>query len=383
MSPRLIIYLVVVLLVAFHLGGGWYFSSQMATDGLIPNHAPPELDVAINETGAGTVSLAPVRGAEPDLDALGVVGLDWEIGYGQLGRVLSGPSDDGSVTRALARLEGEPPQSGQLARLDGSAFPGDPDRAFGLAFSEVQYQSPLGPIGAWKVLAPNDTWVIHVHGLGTTRAEALRMLRPLVEAGYPELVIDYRNDAGAPTDPSGFYRYGQTEREDVGAAVDLAVAEGAGRVVLVGYSTGAAHVLSYLYQTTGGPVVGAVFDSPNIDFEQAVDLGASRRRLPVVPLPVPGSLLWTAKRLASIRFGVSWSATDYLPEAGQLKVPVLVFHGTEDETVPLSSSQDLASARPDLVRLVIVAGAGHVRSWNVGPENYESTVVGFLNELAG
>ena len=52
---------------------------------------------------------------------------------------------------------------------------------------------------------------------------------------------------------------------------------------------------------------------------------------------------------------------------------MLVFHGTDDETVPLTTSQEFFEARPDLVRLVIVPGAGHVRSWNISPEAYEST----------
>jgi fermentation-respiration switch protein FrsA (DUF1100 family) len=96
---------------------------------------------------------------------------------------------------------------------------------------------------------------------------------------------------------------------------------------------------------------------------------------------LPGTLVWSAKTLASLRFGLDWGAIDYTRGADQLRVPVLVFHGTEDETVPLSVSQELAAARPDLVRTVIVPGAGHVRSWNVGPDAYERRLQEFLGEL--
>jgi hypothetical protein len=128
--------------------------------------------------------------------------------------------------------------------------------------------------------------------------------------------------------------------------------------------------------------VAAVFDSPNLDFEETVNLGASQRRLPLIPLPLPGTLVWTAKRFSSIRFGINWAAIDYVSRAELLSVPVLVFHGTDDDTVPLSSSQEFFEARPDLVRLVIVPGAGHVRSWNISPEAYERRLGEFLTEFA-
>jgi fermentation-respiration switch protein FrsA (DUF1100 family) len=60
---------------------------------------------------------------------------------------------------------------------------------------------------------------------------------------------------------------------------------------------------------------------------------------------------------------------------------MLVIHGTDDETVPFQVSEDLAAARPDLVRLFIVPGAGHVRGWNVGPQPYERAVTDFLSDV--
>jgi pimeloyl-ACP methyl ester carboxylesterase len=269
-----------------------------------------------------------------------------------------------------------------LADIEGAAFPGNPDRAFGLSYTEVQFDTPLGAMNAWEILAPSSLWVIHVHGLGAPRSEALRAVRTIADEGHPQLVINYRNDPGEPADPSGYYGYGQTEWEDVAGAVAYAVERGADGVALVGYSTGAAHIASYLYRSPDSHVVAAVFDSPNLDFEETVNLGASQRRLPLIPLPLPGTLAWTAKRFSSIRFGINWAAIDYVSRAELLSVPVLVFHGTDDDTVPLSSSQEFFEARPDLVRLVIVPGAGHVRSWNVSPEAYERRLGEFLLEFA-
>ncbi|MGI8518952.1 MAG: alpha/beta hydrolase [Acidimicrobiia bacterium] len=369
------------LFVLFHLAGGWYFSEELKKDALVADHTPATQDVVIAAISGSELTLQAVADTEPELDAPGVVGLDWQTGYGQLQPGIT-TAHDGSVVRQMQRLSGEAPTAGMLATIDGYAFPSDPAAAHGIDFTEIEYQSPLGPTKAWKVLAAGDTWILHVHGLGASRTEALRLLRPLAEEGYPQLVIDYRNDEGAPADPSGYYRFGETEWEDVATAVDLLVAEGAQQVVLVGYSTGASHIFSYLYRESDPVVTAVIVDSPNIDFEQTVDLGASQRSLPFIGLPIPGTLVWTAKQIASLRFGVDWESVDYLPEAEQLEVPVLVIHGTEDETVPLQSSQDLVAARPDLVRISIVPGAGHVRSWNVDAASYEAAVTGFLAEVS-
>ena len=37
---------------------------------------------------------------------------------------------------------------------------------------EVSYETPLGQMEAWHLPADGTTWVIHVHGLGATPAEA-------------------------------------------------------------------------------------------------------------------------------------------------------------------------------------------------------------------
>jgi len=372
--------LIVVLLalfVVFHLGGGWYFSEELKNDALVPDHNPATQDVIIDGISGSAVTLRAVEGTNPELAAPGVVGLDWGTGYGQLQPQMT-TEPDGAVVRQLQRLTGDAPSPGTLARIDGFAFPSDPAMAFGLDYTDIEYPSTLGPMKAWRVLAQGETWVLHVHGLGASRGEALRLMRPLAAEGYPQLVIDYRNDEGAPADPSGFNQFGKTEWEDVAAAVDYLVDQGAESVVLTGYSTGAAHIFSYLYQGRNPAVKAVVVDSPNLDFEQTVDLGASQRSLPLIGLPIPGSLVWTAKRISSFRFGVDWNTTDYVPEAGLLDVPVLVIHGTDDDTVPLRSSQELAAARPDLVQIAIVPGAGHVRSWNVSATTYEATVINFL-----
>lgn len=196
------------------------------------------------------------------------------------------------------------------------------------------------------------------------------------EAGLPSLVLSYRNDRDAPASPDGFYRFGQTEWEDVDAAVTYARQHGAESVVLVGYSMGGGIVLNFLYQAPQRTLARAVIlDAPLLDFSATVDFGARRQHAPAL-------LASVGKWIAGIRFGVPWNNLDYVRSADRLKVPILLFHGDADETVPVEGSDRLAHARPDLVQYVRTPGALHVRSWNVDPQVYEKTVREFLARVA-
>ena len=249
---------------------------------------------------------------------------------------------------------------------------------------EVSYSGPLGAMDAWHLPADGTTWVIHVHGLGATPAEAEPLFAPLQDAGYPQLSITYRNDEGQPTDPSGLYQYGATEWEDVSAAADHAVAGGAEALVLSGFSTGAAHVMSFLSRQPRELVVGVLMDAPNVDFGETVDYAASLRELPVIPVAGPPTLSATAKFLTSLRIGINWKLLDYVADADEtIRQPVLIHHGTEDLRVPIETSIDLERVNPALIELIQVEGAGHVESYDVDLQGYIGSVLSFLEGLGG
>lgn len=246
----------------------------------------------------------------------------------------------------------------------------------------VEYETELGPMDAWYLPAAGNTWVIHVHGRGTTPAEAEPLFTPLQDAGYPQLSITYRNDDGQPEDPSGLYRYGATEHRDISDAVDYALENGAERIFINAYSTGAAHTLGFVYREVRDRVIGAHFDSPNIDFGETVNYNASQRELPILPFNVPESLSAVAKFMTSLRIGVSWRTLDYVDNSAEsLKIPVLVHHGTADLTVPIETSIEFAMTNPGVVRLVQVEGADHVESRDVLGEQYTAAILEFIASL--
>ncbi len=374
--------LVAVVVVAV---AGWYLSNLLRDGGLVPEHDDPEYDLVVVAVNEGTVTLRTTSDSDEDGDwwRTGLWGLEWDSDYVQVGAVLE-HTDDRVIREFFVPARppdsGPPPEItppvGEKVRLDSFAFSGDPWVALGLVFEEVFYSSPLGEFPAWLTRGTSDTWAIFVHGKGSDQREALRMLPTVAAAGLPALVITYRNDEDLPEDPDGYYAYGLTEWADLEAAAEYAIENGAKKLVLVGYSMGGGIVTNFLYQSSlADRVVGAILDAPMLDFSRTVDLGAREDGYPQIFASL-------AKVFAGFRFDLDWDKLDYLARVEELDTPILLFHGDEDDIVPVETSDALAEARPDIVTYVRVAGARHVRAWNTEGDAYEAAVAEFLQGLA-
>ncbi len=331
------------------------------------------------------VAVAPHQG----IGHPGMLGLWWPEGYGRLGTVEAVAGLE--VTRSFEHLVGKPPpvcsqqslENCPPVDIEAYAYPNDPADA-DLVFEEVTYDSPLGPMGAWLVPASADRrWAIHVHGWTAERREAIRLLPVLHAAGLTSLVIDYRNDPGAPRDPTDLYRFGLTEWEDVEAAVRYALDHGADNLVLVGYSTGAAHIMSFLERSELASSVRAlVFDAPNISVVEAVRFGSRGVTYPGTPLRIGRLVREVGLWITDLRWKVDWETTNYVERAATIiRVPTLVFHGTADRRIPVEVSRRLHALVPDRVQLVETPAAGHVMSWNADPEQYERYLREFLDSI--
>ncbi|MGZ4150039.1 MAG: alpha/beta hydrolase family protein, partial [Actinomycetota bacterium] len=350
--PRRVVVAALALLAVFYLGGGWYFSNVIRDRALSGAERRASLaftpDLTVQAVTAGAVVLRPIGDGPTGLTLDGTFGLRWDGGYGQVGAITSRSGAD--VSRSFTLLEGDPPASGAEAQLDPRAYP-DPSVA-GVDAPDVVVKGPLGDYPAWYVL-PNrpvsSTWVVIVHGNSMSRSDNLRMLPAFRDAGYPTLSITYRNDAGAPQDPSGLLRYGLTEWTDLEAGVRYALDHGSHGVVLYGDSMGGGVIAAFLQRSALASQVRAlVLDAPMLDFSATVDDNASREPL-VGPVTVPRSLTAVAKWFTAKRFDVDWGALDYLATPQIFDVPTLVFHGTGDTTVPIATSEELAQLMPKSV----------------------------------
>jgi uncharacterized protein len=349
-------------------GIGWFYSSVLLDTSVRPVY--PERVLAVAD---GTVTLAASRlTTQP-----GTWGLRWASDGGG-GLAVMGPVTAESrheVVRPL--LGGQRPEPGCVAVLDAGPFDPDP-AARDLAFEDVHVPGPLGSYPAWEVPAAGDTWVVLVHGRGGSRREALRILPALHARGHPQLVITYRNDEGAPPSPDGHYHLGDTEWEDVEAAVRYAVDRGARRVVLFGWSMGGAVTGAFLDRSAEASRVAAVvWDAPLVDWRATLRQQARNRRLPPVLSPL-------ASAVTSRRIGIDFDRFDLRSHPPAVRPPTLLVHSTGDTAVPVAASRALAAAAPGLgwpLRYLEVPVVEHTASWNADPAAYGRAVTSFLDEV--
>jgi pimeloyl-ACP methyl ester carboxylesterase len=394
----IVLIVVAALVLVFYLGGGYYFSDVLDERALDAEARraeaatlEPNVEVVAVSTETGTITIRATTATDDEMLRDVEVGLRWASGYAKLGPLDAVPFDreagDGplEIERPMLMLEGSSLGPGTPAELDVRSYPTDPMRA-GLDLVEISVPGPLGAYPAWfgspSGDSSSDTWAIVVHGNSLSPADGLRMVPIFTQMGHPTMVSTYRNDPGAPPDPSGKLRYGLTEWEDLEAMVRYSLEQGSDGVILDGYSMGAAVVMAFLQRSgLADEVRGVVFDAPMLDFSETVDDNASREE--VAPgVPLPSSLTSVAKWMAERRAGVDWTELDYLAETRAYEgVRFLVFHGTADTTVPIATSREFERLLPEQVELIEVDGAEHIESWNLDPTEYARRVQSFVRSV--
>lgn len=312
--------------------------------------------------------------------------LDGGAGHCRVGAVRSIHPGRGTVTRALLGVDVGRLRPGP-ARWDPYVFAGTPLDALGLPTEHVEIAGEPGDLPAWVVpgaaAAPGaGTWAVLVHGRGARREEALRALPTLHALGLTSLVTTYRNDQEGPPGPDGRYYLGLAEWRDVESAVRFALARGAERVVLVGWSMGGAIVLQLLDRSPLAMHVAAVvLDGPVVDWGEVLRFHLGQYHAPWPVLAAATRILRHPRQgrwLVGLHEPVDLGRTDWVTRSAELRHPMLIVHSRDDDVVPAAPSMRLAALRPDLVTFVDDGVARHCQEWNVDPQRWESAVGAFL-----
>lgn len=360
----------------------------MARLPLVPNqsmrHRP---DVPVRAVHADRVHLDET----PETARGGYMALRQQGGavHWRLGPVTGRPTPTTVSRPVIGRDTAAPLEVGRAA-TNGFFWAGTPTTAHGLATEEVEVGSPVGPMPAWLVRshddrgAESDTWAILVHGHGATRGEALRALPLLHALGITTLTITYRNDTGAPDSADRMMHLGAAEWEDAEAAVEHALAHGARRVVLMGWSMGGGIVLrTSVLSAHRDEIAALVLDSPAVDWRDILVYHATALKAP--PAMRRLALWMMTSRLGArmVRLHEPLALHEMRPEfyARTLRHRTLLLHAMDDTTVPPGPSRRLADLRGDLVRFVPFPGASHTREWNRDPQRWERTVARHLVEV--
>jgi pimeloyl-ACP methyl ester carboxylesterase len=325
----------------------------------------------------------------------------WHDGPGHttVGPVLEVDEAAGFVRRAVVRTTGA---VSSRVRWSGHVHPNP--AAMDVDWSEVSLPTPVGPAPAWvvrpgpagaaspdRVAGPGAgpdpaavrTWAVHVHGIRTTRVTALRTVPAALELGWTSIVPSFRGDGEAPWEGRASH-LGAREWVDVEAALDHAVANGAERLVVVGWSMGATITHELLARSAHRDrLAGVVLVAPALDWSVTVRSQARRAGLPG---PVVGAALGAMAtpvlcRLVGLRSPVDVRALSWLRAPRELP-PTLLIHSAGDTTVPFSASQEFADAHPGTVTLAVSEPAEHAWERNVDAVWFDRTITTWASGLA-
>ena len=237
----------------------------------------------------------------------------------------------------------------------------------GLQYDDVRIQTADGlSLQGWFIPgdpsisnstnSTNETWV-WFHGNGGNigyRVDELALAHHRTAANL--FIFDYRgygDSEGTPTEEGTYL--------DSRAVIEYLVARSdvdEHRIVYLGHSLGAAVAVEL---SLTHPPAAMVLVSPF----------ASVHEMARITLPFP-PVGWLVR-----------NHYDNLTRIRQLNLPVLVLHGDQDETVPISQGRKLYEAANQPKRFQVLEGAAHNDTYEVGGEQYWRTIDEFLAEFLG
>ncbi|QDU45299.1 Alpha/beta hydrolase family protein [Symmachiella dynata] len=211
------------------------------------------------------------------------------------------------------------------------------------AVRDVQIQTPDGEkLNGWLMQQAGDDGavqrplVVYFPGNSLNRYERINDLREVVRCGFDVLIFDYRGYGDSSGSPSEQHLASDAMRVWNYACGDLGYEPG--RIVIFGESLGGAVALSLWTSENANP-------------------------------PQPGALILNATFVSMPRtvaglyplFPFQYLLLDRWPSIERITrvtAPVVVFHGTEDDMVPVAHGRELAEAAAD-GQFIKIPGAGH------------------------
>ena len=303
---------------------------------------------------------------------------DSDRGHALVGRILHHDTIERTVRREVLRVTGGDLAAADEGRWTGHVFarPEDIDPRV----REIHVDSPTGPCPAWLFPSTGGeggtTWAIHVHGIRTTRITALRSVPAALKLGYTSLVPSFRGDGDGPSTKNGASTLGQTECDDVDAAINYAVEHGAHSIVLFGWSLGGGIALQLSERSPHRHLIAAlVLIAPATDWRQVIQAGARRAHLPSVVGALGTFALSTRplSTLVGLPRPIDFDVLDWT-RGPRLTVPTLLIHSDGDREVPASLSRTFVSVNAERSELALLPSAAHAWEYNVAPHEFDASI---------
>ena len=216
--------------------------------------------------------------------------------------------------------------------------------------------------------------VIMFHGYtGTPSRDFCGGADICLSSGYNALLIEERAHCGSEGHTISF---GINERRDVLSWIEFA-RERFGedrKMIIVGISMGAATVLMSVSLGLPDNVRGIIADCPFAYPEKIIRYVGEARKLPI------GLLFPFLKLGAKLFGGFDLSGGDAVSAVKDLRIPVMIIHGEDDDFVPCEMSEEIANANPGFAERYTFPGARHGTSYLADTERYSKLVREFYKK---
>ena len=229
----------------------------------------------------------------------------------------------------------------------------------GLVYEDVTFTASDGvKLHGWFVPGDGKRVIIWFHGNAGNighRVENLVLMREQLRVSV--FLFDYRgygNSEGAPSE-QGLYLDAEAALEYTKTRTGLEADEG---IVYFGRSLGAAVAVEL---ATRYPPRALVLESPFTSIQ-----GMAQKVYPVVSKVVPLGL-------------VVQSRFDALAKIGQVRTPVMVLHGDQDDIIPIEMGRELFEAANEPKAFYAIKGASHNDTYAVGGVPYFDALRAFVN----
>lgn len=222
--------------------------------------------------------------------------------------------------------------------------------------------------------APGAVTEIMFHGYrGSAERDLSGGIQRCFALGRNVLLIDQRTSCGSEGNVISF---GINEHKDCLAWVDFAVKQFGPdvKLVLTGISMGASTVLMAAGKSLPENVVGVLADCGFSSPKKIIQKCAKDMHL-------PARLIYPFIKLGAKLFG-HFDLEEYTPLDAMktCKIPVIFFHGEDDDFVPCEMSREIYDTCTSPKRIVTVPKAGHGLVYLVDNSKYFQNVVEFFSE---
>ncbi|ETY75422.1 alpha/beta hydrolase [Lactiplantibacillus fabifermentans] len=218
---------------------------------------------------------------------------------------------------------------------------------------------------------------ILAHGLGHSREQMVPYARIFMSLGYDVLMPDARAFGDSEGHTIG---YGWLDRLDYERWVAMALNQLGDDIdiVMMGISMGAATVMATSGEPLPDNVKAIIEDSGYANLYDEAKFRLSHKfHLPIYPI------MPMANRIARNNAGYAFSDGEILQQVKVGGLPILMIHGTRDQTVPVRNAHLLYEQLPQQKGLYIDTDAGHVQAIRTHPDRYQAVVNEFLTEQVG